>query len=416
MWMLVAAPVFAATKITVAHPWDTTSETGKGLENVLKLWKQKYPDIEVELMPGVNAEKFITLALGGVPPDVVFVDGPVVSSWAVRGLISPLSQYIKASGVSRNDFVPPAWRQNEWAGDVWAMTILVDPNFALIWNNDLFAKAGLDSAAGPRTVREFESYFQKLTRREGGRLAQIGMVPWDVYGNTNTMYTWGWIFGGEFYDSAKQVTTAHDPLNVKALTWLRDYHQRYNADAGGLNSGLPTGRNRFTAGREAMRFAVTANVFNFLQVAPEIDIGIGKMPYDEAASNKNPAWVGGWTIAIANGSKHPDAAWKFMHYVTATAEGTSAFASASGWFPAYLKSPAFLERFAKDKYLSVYMNILLEASHQRPVIPVQQVYWDELDKAVVEVLNHRIQPAPALQFVSQRVDDELAKLLAQTKR
>lgn len=61
--------------------------------------------------------------------------------------------------------------------------------------------------------------------------------------------------------------------------------------------------------------------------------------------------------------------------------------------------------------MSVYMRILLSARNQRPVIPVQQTYWDELEKALPQVFAGKIQPREALEYVSERVDAELAKAL-----
>ena len=56
-----------------------------------------------------------------------------------------------------------------------------------------------------------------LTRFEGDRLVRIGLVPWGVYGRANSLFTWGWAFGGEFYDAAQGRVTATDPDVVRAL-------------------------------------------------------------------------------------------------------------------------------------------------------------------------------------------------------
>jgi arylformamidase len=33
-----------------------------------------------------------------------------------------------------------------------------------------------------------------------GRIRRIGFIPWNVFGYANSIFTWGWAFGGRFYD------------------------------------------------------------------------------------------------------------------------------------------------------------------------------------------------------------------------
>lgn len=405
-------PAAAAKSRVTFLLWNATDTTGKAIRAAADDFQRLYPDIEIELQGGWSPDKFMTTAIGGVPPDLVFVDGPVVSSWALRGLISPLDKYIQAARLSPREFVPPAWRQNDWNGHVWAMTLIVDPNFALVWNKDLFARAGLDPERSPATVADFDKAFQRLTvTNPDGSLKQIGMVPWDVFGHANTIYTWGWIFGGEFFDYQANKATADDVRNIKALTYLRGYFDQYNGLVAPLSQGLPSNYDRFMNRREAMVFSHTGRARNVVTYAPDLDFGIGPLPYDPEGGDRNPTWVGGWTVAIPTGAKNPDAAWAFLRYITASPEGTKTFAEGSGWFPAFLRSPAF-QTFQKDRVMRPFVDILLKAAHQRPVIPVQQTYWDELNIALTDTFAHRIQPAEALARVSERVQAELAKVMA----
>src|SRR5690606_18025311 len=131
----------------------------------------------------------------------------------------------------------------------------------------------------------------------------------------------------------------------EALEWLQQFYDTHIADVEILQWGLPqrTGEQEylslFMAGRESMKPAVTGDLYTMLQHAPDIRLGVGQMPVHQGANVQNPTWIGGWTLAIANGSTEPDAAWEVIRFLTADEEGTSLFASASGWFPAYLRSP-----------------------------------------------------------------------------
>ncbi|HEX6972400.1 MAG TPA: ABC transporter substrate-binding protein [Limnochordia bacterium] len=401
----------AATRTVFVGGPMVGGQTLDGLLAAVEAFTERHPDVRVEMLQQ-SADAVKVAVAGGAPPDVAFVDGPLVSSWALAGIIQPLTPYITQDGVKESDFIPPSWRQNVWNGDVWAMPVIVDPNFALTYNVELFANAGLDPDAPPRTIPELESAIRRLTVRDAqGGLAQIGMVPWDVFGLTNTMYTWGWNFGGEFFDPQTATVTAHDPRNAEALSWLKRYYDEYQPMLGQLNGRVGPGRDRFMSGLEAMVFSHTGRARNIAQVAPDTPFGIAPMPYDPSAADGPQAWVGGWTLAIPRGAKNPDLGWEFIRFITADPVGTERFAVVSGWFTGYLRSPAY-EVFREDPILAPFMQIVIAARHQRPVIPVQERYWTELEQAVNRVFVENALPREVLQHVSEVVQDELERALS----
>lgn len=125
----------------------------------------------------------------------------------------------------RSAFWPPLGRSSQNNSDrsngkVYAVTVQVDPNFPLVW--------------------------------EGGMTTHLGAVPWDVYGGANTIFTWGWTFGGEFYDEENWKVTAAHLGNTEALEWIRGYYERYSSYAGQIGD--------FPNNTVAMRPAVSANL------------------------------------------------------------------------------------------------------------------------------------------------------------
>lgn len=409
---LPTGSVMAKTTVRIAHRWGVDSHFAWGFDAAARGFEKRNSEIEVEIPYGYNDDKYIIEILGGTPPDIVLVYPPALVSWGVRGLLQPLDEFARRSNVTSSDFVPAAWPQHVWAGKLYAMPLQVDPNFALIWNKQLFAEGGLMPEQGPETLTDFEAYFKKLTRVDAdGRMSQIGMVPWDVYGGANTVFTWGWIYGGSFYDYESNQVTAHDGPIVEALTYLRSFYERYNPELPILSEGLPPNRGRFAAGRDAMRFSVTGELFEYLERFPDLDIGIGKMFYQPESGVHNPAWLGGWSLGMPPGVRDPQVAWELMSYLTADREGTACFAEASGWMPFYVKSPVYQSKFARDPYWRVYMDIALTAESYRPAMPVIESYYNELDKAFPLMMSGEMQPRDALQQVSERVQLELDKVL-----
>jgi len=412
VWGLVALPGMAATKLTVGVVWGPGTTSTAGFEPVAQAFMERFPDVEVEIVweTGLSDQvtdaptaKLLTMLAGGVPPDVVMVGGQSVPQYAVEGFLEPIDAYVQRDGINPRDFVPAAWTQTLWGGQQYAMTILVDPNFALVWKKDAFNEAGLDADRGPRTMTEWEEYFRRLTRTNNeGVITQIGQRPWDVYGNANTIFTWGWIFGGDFYDYESRKVTAAHPRVVEALEFIRDYYVQYNPLLGSVS---------FPTTGEAMRFAVTSNLLEWVKLYPDIPLGAGLGPYKEGSGSENPAWIGGWAMGIMKDSPNKDLAWEFLKFISATEEGTYVFAKPSGWIPAYLRSP-IMEEYLENPYLAVYLQIAQTARFVRPAMPVISRYMLELDLAISQVLNGFQQPIDALRFVEELIQREHDEVLA----
>src|SRR5690606_40586242 len=78
------------------------------------------------------------------------------------------SVLVGRDGLNPRDFVPAAWNQTFWDGRQYALTLLVDPNFALVWKKD--AKLGSTSKVSaycrPSQKVRSEEHTSELQSRE----------------------------------------------------------------------------------------------------------------------------------------------------------------------------------------------------------------------------------------------------------
>jgi multiple sugar transport system substrate-binding protein len=373
-----------------------------------------------------NQKLFIAIA-GGSPPDVTFVDGPQVAEWAHRGALVDLTAMIRSAGIKPEDYYPPCWRQNIYRGLIYALTFCADPNFGLFWNKDAFRRAGLDPGVAPRTIAELDAMADRLTERSGDFYEAIGLIPWGVYGSANSMYTWGWVFGGRFYDEQTDTITCEDPRIVTALEWIKSYDRRYDKQRiAALQSGFGSGeRNPFVLGKLAMHPTVITGLREIRRYAPGLEFGIAPMPYpdDERWGRGEPrsSWVGGWCLAIPTGSRHPKAAFEFVRWLCATDEGTEWVVRATGSFPGmrtcrYIRWLASDEGAARDPARHRLLQILEACRHQRPVIPVQAYYMDQLRRALDECLYKDVPAARALATARANTQAALDRARAEARR
>ncbi len=84
-----------------------------------------------------------------------------------------------------------------------AVTFSADANFGFFWNKQVFKAAGLDPEQPPKTLDELTQINSRLNKSSGGAIERMGILPWTAYGSANAIFTWGWIFGGEFFDELR---------------------------------------------------------------------------------------------------------------------------------------------------------------------------------------------------------------------
>jgi multiple sugar transport system substrate-binding protein len=396
--------------LTVWHTWGGVQ--APRFEKVVRAYEQAHPDIKVRAVFTRNDlssnQKFFTSIAAGTPPDVVYVDGPQVASWAEWGALEPLSDLIRSAGIRPDDYFAPTWGQCVYQDEVWALTYCADPNFGFAWNKDIFREAGLDPEKPPTTIEELTELAHRLSIVDGGVIRRIGLIPWEQYGPANSMFTWGWVFGGDFYDYAARRITADDPKVVKALEWMASFSKHYDPSRiQAMREGNVGGGDQdpFFTGRMAMRCLHIAGINDAARFAPEMDYGITFIPAPPGGEQRS-SWVGGWAMGMPKGCRQPEEAWDFIRFLAHSPEGTSIVGRQQLVLPGMRRSPFFKEAINKPHYAE-YVRILEESRHQRPVMPVQALYMREMLRAVEAAVYGRKSPAQALADARKNTQAEL---------
>ncbi len=395
--------------ISVWHPWGGTQK--EKFERVVAEFNRTHETIEVKSLftPNdlSNNQKFFTAVAADIPPDAIFVDGQQTAAWAEQGALEPLDDYMERDGVTKELFFDPCWGQNYYRDHAWAVTYCADPNFAFVWNKKVFREVGLDPERPPRTIAELDKYNDIITVKTKGKIERMGIIPWAQFGTANAMFSWGWVFGGDFYDTETGKVTADHPKNIEALEWMVSYSKKFDASqVNAFSSGFGSReQSPFYIGVVAMQFLHISQLAEIKQYAPDLDYGITSIPYPEGGEEKS-SWVGGWCLAIPVGSKHPDAAWEFIKWCCASDEGTAAVGKLQDLYPGYRNSPYFEEVRKRPGYAE-FLEILEASKHQRPVMPAQAFYMDSLGRSVEYAIYGKMSPADALQKAARETQLEL---------
>jgi len=415
------APPQGKTIINVWHPWPGSQ--GEEFRRLVDEFNESQDAIHVRLLFVTNNlsanQKFFLSVSAGMPPDCTFVDGPQVAEWAARGALEPLDALMAAYGVRNEDFWEPCWKQNQFLSQTYALTYCADPNFALFWNRTEFAKAGLLEKGPPRTIEELDVSARALTAYdERGKMTRIGFIPWGVFGYANSIFTWGWAFGGEFYDPGTgRITCGEDPRVLEAMKWMKSYADEYGFET--INSFVEgagdQADNPFIRGKIAMAAGHVSNINLFRKYGPDLDYAAAPFPYPERMGSDHSAWMGGWCIGVPRGSRHPREAFLFMKWLCTNEKAGRSMIATTGTFPAYVASPAFALVEGNPK-LEAFYDILRNTRHQRPVMPAQAYFMGQLDRAVSDVLNELKTPEDALMFAQEQTQKELDRVMAKVRR
>jgi multiple sugar transport system substrate-binding protein len=426
----------AKTVIRIWHPWG--GPTLEAYRHSAEAFEKSHPRIACELLyvPNdlANNQKFYTAVVGNCAPEVIFVDGPQVAEWAERGLLTDLGPLLKEFGRDsekfKDEFFEPCWRQCEYKGRTWAITWCADPNFCFFWNKDAFRKAiaageiapeyagKIDPERAPATVAEMDLYNDAITKRQGDRLVRVGIVPWGVYSRANSLFTWGWAWGGEFYDVGHFKVTANHPRIVEALEWMCSYARKYDyRSVAALQSTFGSAeQNPFIVGKQVMQLLHIGGLEELRRYAPRLECGTAPLPQPQGGE-KDSSWVGGWTVAIPSTLADPArrrAAMEYILWASASPEGTHLDVRTLGGYPGWKAAP-FFEEAARDPRAAAFVEILKKCKHQRPVMPAQAFYMNELDRAVDRAVRGELTPQQALDEATRNTQAFLDKILSRHK-
>src|SRR5438552_10162070 len=174
--------------------------------------------VKMVAVPGSETDiaKLTTAVRGGTGPDVYELDRFTVAERAAAGVLTDLSSFGAAS--ESGNYLDFAWKEALFKGKPYALPFDTDAR-ALFYNKDMLQAAGVDASAldiskGPPTVDMIRTMASKLNKKVNGKYTVVGFDP---RLNQGWHYTWGFAYGGSFFDAASCKVTPDDPKIVQAF-------------------------------------------------------------------------------------------------------------------------------------------------------------------------------------------------------
>lgn len=393
----------------ILHYW--TGWTGEELDTqkrIVERFNREHPHIEVRVLSIAGSYQKVRIAFaGGSTPDVcsaVWADE--FAGYAIRGVLTPLDDFMKETGYDPDNIVPGVRRMLTFRGKMYGLVATTNAGF-IAYNKKIWRECGLDPDDPPDTIPELDYAAEKTTLYdEKGNFTRYGLRP-------TGLTWWAYVFGGQWYDEQTGRITANDPKNVEALRWMMSYAVKY--DITKMETFEQTFGNRstvsgpFFVGKMSMWPAGEWARTHIRRYAPDLEWGWFPAPAPPGG-RKNACTVGGSVFVIPSACKHKREAWEFLQYICGHEAVKEFCLDISNMAP--LKSVTAEPEFADDPLYSFAMTLAGgENAFGPPPVPIWPRYQAEIRRAEDYALHGHRDPKVLLDDVTVRMQKELGKTL-----
>ncbi|GLV54229.1 sugar ABC transporter substrate-binding protein [Dictyobacter sp. S3.2.2.5] len=292
------------------------------------------PDIKVRLISvpwGEFDPKLTNLVVAGIPPDVWCQWGASgFTSCAWRDISMDLTPLVERDKAAFTNFYPGAMKLGTWNGKQIGVPLDLGGTYCF-YNKDLFDKAGLPYPPSnwddPNwNWNEMLRYGKQLTRNVDDPSKAVYGISWAI-----PIEEVVWLWGGDVYDQEAYVSSAptvshwNTPTAIEAIQAYADLINVHKiAPTAAVSSALSSSGDPFATGHIAM---MISGIWGFGSYQSTAKFRWGAAAVPGMHSKKTGIYAD--PMMISPQSKHPEAAWEFIKYLTTT--GGRSFMQASGW-------------------------------------------------------------------------------------
>ncbi|MGI8913277.1 MAG: ABC transporter substrate-binding protein [Chloroflexota bacterium] len=359
-----------------------------------------HPDISVAVISTAGGDfndKITTLVAGGTPPNMMYVQDYVASSWVHKNVLLDLTPYAstdKDATVKQN--WPNAIGFFQLEGKLYGLPKDFS-SMVIYYNKDLFAAAGIQppSKAG-WTWDDFLQAAHKLTK-PGSAEQQWGFTL--RTGSDSGIGPWIWQNGGDFFADPHQPTqfTLDQAQAVDAIQWYADLI--YKEHVAPTPDELKGQGDLFAKGRIAMTQNWTSAMVGYRTSIKGFTWDAIAMPKQKVAAIPLTAVA----LGIPATAKNQDATWEALKFYNGPAG--SEFVLSNGWgIPADQAvgaSAAFLKDTPPDN-----KQVFLDQVQYARLWPQSYAWPDQravILKALNPVLGGQQQAHDAISAIKQQV-------------
>ncbi len=291
--------------------WVRASGAGAA-QHLVDLWNSGHADKKIAVTVIPDNQMVTKLATGvqaGDVPDMVSFDLIYMPDFMKAGFLTDITADLK--GDPNYAGVAKAYQDiATYDGKIYGAGFTPDVSI-LVWNKDLFKKAGLDPEKAPKTLAEIHADATKI-RALGGDIYGYyfsGSCPGCNIFVTSPMM----VAAGAKILPAKAGDTPLDGDGVKGV--LTEMQAMWKEGLIPASAQADNGANfvsAFQSGKIGIEGSGGFMISLLKDKAPDLHFGVSILP--GLKDGQQSAFVGGDVVAIPKGSKHADVAKEFIHW------------------------------------------------------------------------------------------------------
>ncbi len=356
-------------------------------QEMIDRFNRENPDLHVLLfrVPGsAYGQKMVLMLASRTAPDVLRVDHYNFPALAKKAYFTDLTELARNDpGFRESDFFPSAMAEGKVGDRLYGLNALFGGNI-MYYNKTLFRQAGLADPyelyeRGEWTWERFRASAKALTRfDERGKPKVYGTnVP---FFPITTVAVWG--FGGDLMSPDRKTSRVDSDGTVRAYQFLADLVWKDKVaptPAQGANAAFS-----FESGKLGMSFDWMGMSPRYRSTVTSFDWDVCPMPRGSVARSQV---VKGNQLVVAANSRHPEAAWRFIRFLTSVPTETRLYAEIRRAFPtrrSVANSPAFL----KTDQAPFNTRAFVQAAEDARTLPIDERWseWTQIFNAEVDSL------------------------------
>lgn len=388
---------------------DDESEFASTQRKLYEEFERENSDIKVVIEgipgPGEYVPKMILSHNAGVSPDIATLDASSSALFINSGMLQDLTPFIaKDPNFKLSDFYPNIVDIARRGSELYAIPNDFTP-MVMYYNRRLFDEAKVPYPKPGWTFDEFRATAKALTKKD-----QYGFVFANWFPG---WIMWLWNNGGDVFtpDLSRASSALDSDKNVQTVQFLREMIE-VDKSAPTLSQAAAMGVDPFANGQAAMTVSGHWAMVGY-SAAPKgadgkpkitlADLGVVPLPSTQGRS-ETVMYESGY--AITKRAKHPEAAWKFIKFMTSY---RSRIALNKTGIAVDARKDVSQER-AKDPLEAMFLPIIPTC---RPPYGTRiegfEMVETQAQNAMDSVLKSGRDPKLALQAAAKRIDMELAK-------
>lgn len=280
---------------------NAVAEYNKTHKNQVKLSLLPNDDVEGKVGAAVQTDSL---------PDILAGDVVRVPYWAQQGIFKDMTKEIDALP-NKADIQSGHIKAGTVDGKEYTLPFVTDIS-VMVWNKDLYKKAGLDPEKGPTDLKEFEDQAKAVAALNEPGVAGTYLAGQSGGALVFTLFPMLWGNGDKPLNAAGTEASLDSASAKKIYDAYRSLANTPNGlGAGSKDETGATWTAPFQNGKiGVMQYPATA-VSALYKTSP-FGIGVAPIPGVDGGSS---TFLGGDAIGVSKSSKHAAQAWNFLAWL-----------------------------------------------------------------------------------------------------